>query len=86
MDPIGGNHVADYINGGEGIAPQPSAPDTGDGDKAYMRNITSGAVDGDSTVLTDDGRPLVFYELLDNNAKTLYLTKTGGQIVFTFTP
>jgi hypothetical protein len=83
MDPIGTNHTADYANGGEGAAPQPSAPDTGDGDKAYMRNITTGAVDDDPTVLTDDGRPLVFYELLDNDAHTLYLKKQSGQIVFT---
>ena len=44
-------------------------------------------VDTDSTVLTDNGRPLVFYELLDNNAHTLYLKKSrAAQIVFTITP
>ena len=84
MDPIGGNHVADYINGGEGIAPQPSAPDTGDGDKAYIRDMRAGVNDwdADSTVLTDDGRPLVFYELLDNNAHIIKLNKDGGRINF----
>jgi hypothetical protein len=79
------------FNGGEGISPdpdipQPSYPCTNDDDKAYVRDIHSGDTDTDLTVLTDNGRPLVFYELLDNNAKTLYLTKSDGRIVFTFTP
>jgi hypothetical protein len=80
MDPLGGNHVFDN---GEGVPPQPSAPDTGDYDKAYVRNIVSGTVEPEAGVLADDGRPLVFYELLDNNAHTLYLKKVSGQIVFT---
>jgi hypothetical protein len=80
MDPLGGNHVFDN---GEGVPPQPSAPDTGDYDKAYVRNITSGTVEPEAGVLADDGRPLVFYELLDNNGHTLYLKKVSGQIVFT---
>ena len=62
-------------------------PGTIDDDKAYVRNIHSGDVDTDPSVLTDNGRPLVFYELLDNNTKTLKLSKSsGGQIVFTITP
>ncbi|MEW6758502.1 MAG: Ig-like domain-containing protein, partial [Acidobacteriota bacterium] len=78
---MGPNHVANW---GEGA--DPTLPGTSDDDKAYIRGITSGATEPDTAVLTDNGRPLVFYELVDNGQKTLYLTKSGGNIVFTFTP
>jgi hypothetical protein len=84
MDPLGAKHKASW---GEGAPPQPESPGTLDGDKAYAYNVTSGYEDADPTVLTDDGRPLVFYELLDNGAKTIYLEKTpGGTIKITFAP
>ena len=83
LDPLGANNLANW---GEGASPQPSAPNTLDGDWAYIRHIDSGSLEPDSATLADNGRPLVFYELLDNNAKTLYLTKSGTNIVFTYTP
>lgn len=78
---MGPNHVANW---GEGA--DPTLPGTSDEDKAYIPGITSGATEPDTAVLTDNGRPLVFYELVDNGQKTLFLTKSGGNIVFTFTP
>jgi uncharacterized repeat protein (TIGR01451 family)/fimbrial isopeptide formation D2 family protein len=78
LETIGPNHA---FNAGEGSDPlQPAAPSSGDDDKAYLRNVTSGTLDPDGAVLTDDGRPLVFYELLDNNAKILKLAKSGPSI------
>lgn len=81
MAPLGPNHVANW---GEGATP--SDPGTTDDDKAYVADIHSGDLDPDTAVLSDNGRPLVFYELLDNNQKTLFLTKVGGRIQITFTP
>ncbi|MGC8763622.1 MAG: Ig-like domain-containing protein [Acidobacteriota bacterium] len=81
LAPVGPNHMANW---GEGA--NPSLPGTTDDDKAYLANVHSGDLDPDTAVLTDDGRPLVFYELLDNNQKTLFLTKSGGRIQITFTP
>ncbi len=78
LDPLGPNHVADW---GEGTKQQ--SPGTSDDDKAYLQNVTTGTVDPDATVLTDNSRPLVFYQLLDNSTKTLYLSKSNGKIVFT---
>lgn len=83
LETLGPNHV---FNSSEGASPQPSASGTADDDKAYLYNVTTGSVDPDPTILTDNGRPLVFYELLDNNTKTLKLSKSGGNIVFTVTP
>lgn len=83
LETIGPNHV---FNQTEGSLPQPAAPGTADDDKAYVRNIHSGDLEPEPAVLTDNGRPLVFYELLDNDTKTLYLTKSGANIVFTITP
>lgn len=78
---MGPNHVANW---GEGSNPTP--PGTDDDDKAYVADLHSGDLDPDTTVLDDDTRPLVFYELVDNGEKTLYLTKVGGRIQFAFTP
>ena len=83
LETIGPNHV---FNETEGPSPQPASPGTLDDDKAYVRNIHSLDLEPEPAVLTDDGRPLVFYELLDNDTKTLYLTKSGTDIVFTITP
>jgi hypothetical protein len=70
---------------GEGVPPQPGAPDTADGDKSYILNVQNEQLDPEVAILTDDGRPLVFYELFDNNANTLFLTKEEGRIEFTWT-
>jgi hypothetical protein len=88
LETIGPNHV---FNQTEGPLPQPASPGTLDDDKAYIRNIHSLDMEPEPTVLTDNGRPLVFYELLDNNTKTLKLNKfTDGfgvvHIQFTITP
>ena len=78
---MGPNHVANWGEGADA-----TLPGTSDDDKAYVRGITSGTAEPDTAVLADNGRPLVFYELVDNGQKTLFLTKSGGNIVFTFTP
>ena len=83
LETIGPNHV---FNQTEGPSSQPGAPGTLDDDKAYVRDIHSLDLEPEPAVLTDNGRPLVFYELLDNDAHTLYLSKSGGNIVFTITP
>jgi hypothetical protein len=83
LETIGPNHV---FNQTEGPSPQPASPGTLDDDKAYLRNIHSGDLEPEPAVLSDNGRPLVFYELLDNNTKTLKLSKSGTDIVFTITP
>ena len=75
LETIGPNHV---FNQTEGPSPQPAAPGTLDDDKAYVRNIHSLDLEPEPAVLSDNGRPLVFYELLDNDTKTLYLTKFIG--------
>jgi hypothetical protein len=81
MAAMGPNHQANW---GEGA--DPTLPGTSDDDKAYVRNLASGSAEPDAAVLADNGRPLVFYELVDNGQKTLFLTKSGGNIVFTYTP
>ncbi|MEW5765486.1 MAG: Ig-like domain-containing protein, partial [Acidobacteriota bacterium] len=78
---MGPNHAANWGEGADA-----TLPGTSDDDKAYVRGITSGTAEPDTTVLADNGRPLIFYELVDNGQKTLFLTKSGGNIVFTFTP
>jgi|GEM_PF-1363484 len=78
LETIGPNHAFNASEGSDGL--QPSAPGTADDDKGYLRNVTSGTLDPDPTILTDNGRPLVFYELLDNNQKTLKLVKSGSSI------
>jgi large repetitive protein len=83
LETLGPNHV---FNQTEGPSPQPGANGTLDDDKAYVRDIHSGDAEPEPAVLTDNGRPLVFYELLDNGTKTLKLSKSSGQIVFTITP
>jgi hypothetical protein len=83
LETIGPNHV---FNQTEGPSPQPASPGTLDDDKAYVKDIHSGNSEPEPAVLSDNGRPLVFYELLDNDTKTLYLTKSGTDIVFTITP
>jgi len=88
LETLGPNHVANVNEKGVTNDPnQPVTPDTADDDRFYMRNVSSGAVDSDSQVLEPtDSRKLIFYELLDNNTKTLKLSKSGGNIVFTITP
>ncbi len=81
LAPMGPNHVTNW---GEGATP--GNPGTTDDDKAYVADIHSGDLDPDTAVLADDGRPLVFYELVDNGEKTLFLTKVGGRVQITFTP
>jgi len=78
LEAIGPNHAFNPGEGTDGF--QPSAPGSADDDKGYLRNVTTGTLDPDATVLTDNGRPLVFYELLDNNQKTLKLEKAGSSI------
>ncbi len=78
LDTLGPNHAFNAGEGSDGL--QPEAPSSADDDKGYLRNVTSGTLDPDGTVLTDDGRPLVFYELLDNNTHTLKLEKSGSSI------
>jgi hypothetical protein len=82
LDPLGAKHRA---MSGEGVPPQPGAPDTADGDKSYILNVQNEQLDPEVAILTDDSRPLVFYELFDNNANTLFLTKEAGRIKFTWT-
>lgn len=63
---------------------QPSAAGTADDDKFYLADVKSGDADPDTSVLNaNDSRKLVFYELLDDGTKTLKLSKSGGQIIFT---
>ncbi len=81
LETLGPNHAFNASEGSDAL--QPSAPDTADDDRAYLRNVATGATDPDTAVLTDNGRPLVFYELLDNNAHTLKLAKVSGAIQFT---
>jgi uncharacterized repeat protein (TIGR01451 family) len=89
LETLGPNH---FFNGGEGVnvgCPQPSCPGTNDDDKAYIRNIKTNDPDPDTKVLdASDSRVLIFYELLDNNTKTLYLNKSGDgtHVIFTITP
>ena len=89
LETLGPNH---FFNGGEGVnagCPQPSCPGTNDDDKAYIRNIKTNDLEPDTKVLdASDSRVLIFYELLDNDTKTLYLNKSGDgtQVIFTITP
>ncbi|HPR63144.1 MAG TPA: hypothetical protein PK014_02890 [Thermoanaerobaculia bacterium] len=82
LDPSGANMVAD-----EGEGSMMEANGSEDDDDFYAADITSPYVDPDPTVLTDNGRPLVFYELVGNC--TIYLNKynDGGtwKIQVTFT-
>jgi large repetitive protein len=89
LETLGPNH---FFNGGEGVnvgCPQPSCPGTNDDDKAYIRDIKTNDPDPDTKVLdASDSRVLIFYELLDNDTKTLYLSKSedGTHVIFTITP
>ena len=82
LEPVGNNLIPNWGEGGN-----PQLPGSGDDDKAYilLLNPTSPFTDPDPTVLTDNGRPLVFYELLDNDTCTLFVTKSGGMIQISFT-
>ena len=85
MDPLGANHRPDW---GEGALTQ--LPGSSDDDKAYLHVVASGDIDPDPTVLTDETRMLVLYQLVDN-AHTLKLSKVdigGGEmrIQFSITP
>ena len=85
MDPLGANHRPDW---GEGALTQ--LPGSSDDDKAYLHMVAGGDIDPDPTVLTDETRMLVFYQLVDN-AHTLKLSKVdigGGEmrIQFSITP
>jgi len=89
LETLGPNHRAnDGEHGFYGATGQPESVNTADDDKFYLTNVISGVTaDPDSKVLDPtDTKVLIFYELLDNNAHTLYLSKSGGQIVFTITP
>ncbi|MGB9598766.1 MAG: hypothetical protein ACPLZH_02905, partial [Minisyncoccales bacterium] len=83
LDPLGANH---YYNDGEGALQQ--ANGSSDDDDFYLRDVHSPVIDPDPTVVTDDSRPLVFYELIDNgeNNRTIFLSKEGDVITITFTP
>jgi hypothetical protein len=77
----GGNLYPDELEGG-----MISAPGSGDDDDHYLYRVINSFVDAaDAGVLTDAGRPLVFYELSCSSC-TLYLTKDSGFIRFTYTP
>lgn len=82
MDPLGANHVTNW---GEGVLQEGNG--SSDDDKAYIRGLNEGDIDPDPTVLTDENRPLVFYQLIDNNSNNLRLTKQdigGGEIRIQF--
>jgi len=79
LDPYGPDGVPQI---GEGILTQGSG--SSDDDDFYMRQIVSGTVDPDPTVLTDYSRVLVLYELAGNNGNTLRLEKSGSNILITY--
>jgi hypothetical protein len=78
MDPLGANHVTNW---GEGALQQ--FPGSSDDDKAYLHAVEDGDMDPDPSVLTDHGRPLVCYELVDDGTHILKLSKAdigGGEL------
>ena len=69
---------------GEGAAQE--ANGSSDDDDFYAFEVPSGYVDPDATVLTDEGRPVVFYQLsCPTGDCTLHLAKEAGKIKVAYT-
>ncbi|MEJ5165950.1 MAG: thrombospondin type 3 repeat-containing protein, partial [Thermoanaerobaculia bacterium] len=79
LDPVGPNKIPQ-----EGEGAKRSLNGSEDDDDFYKSYLPSTWIDPDATVLTDNSRPLVFYELT-TPACTLYLTKEDGKIKVTYT-
>ena len=87
LETLGPNHRTNLGEGGVTADPlQPEKAGTSDDDKFYMAGVITGSKDLDTKVLDPaDPRVLIFYELLDNNAHTLYLSKAADGIHVEFT-
>ena len=81
LDGFGPNGIAQI---GEGAQQQGNG--SSDDDDFYYYEVPSGYIDSDPTVLTDNGRPLVFYQLSCSGGCTVYLAKEAGSIKVTYTP
>jgi len=80
LDPTGPDN---FLGTGEGVLREFHGSD--DDDDLYAPQIESGFMDPDLDVVTDNARPLVFYQLDDPN-RTLFLAKSSfGRIVVTYT-
>lgn len=79
LDPLGSNK---YSQEGEGARTKLNGSD--DDDDFYKSYLPSTWIDPDPTVLTDNSRPLVFYELTSSTC-TIFLTKDSGKIRITYT-
>ncbi len=79
LDGRGTNGISE-IGEGERLEENGSSDD----DDFYFYEVPSEWIDPDPSVLTDNLRPLVFYDLSSSNC-TLFLTKEGNSIKITYT-